>query len=187
MSRRILPSLAAALLLPALLRPAPAAAAEPAKAPVPPLHGGVVTATDGHAFETLVAQDGLHVWLYTDESAPAMVGRAGGSATLKLPDGGARELTLAVKAPVKDAPGTYFGPMHAEVVQTTPGTCEPCGGMVLFQQDELFGAADLQGVDLAKVAAQVRLAGLKGQPKEATFSPAFPRPDGKAATAGKGR
>lgn len=182
-------ALAVALLLlaPALAAAAEGAATAAAKPLVPPLHGGTVTTAATHVFETLVAADGLHVWLYTDESAPAMVGRAGGTATLKLPDGSTRDLTLAVKAPVKDAPGVYFCPMHAEVVQKTPGQCEPCGGMVLFQQDELFGASDLKGIDPAGVTAQLRLTGLKGQPKEASFSPAFPGPDGKAGAKAKGR
>lgn len=171
-----------ALLLVALVAPAAIAATLP-----PPQHGGTVTAAAAHVFESLLAPDGLHVWLYTDESAPAMVGRAGGTATLKLPDGATREVTLTVRAPQPDAPGVYFCPMHAEVVQKTPGKCEPCGGMVLFQQDELFGASDLKGLDAAQVTAQVRLTGLKGQPKEATFSPAFPRPAGKAAKGAKGK
>jgi hypothetical protein len=177
----------AAVLASLLLLPALAVGATPAATLPPPQHGGTVTEAAAHVFESLVASDGLHVWLYTDESAPAMVGRAGGTATLKLPDGATREVTLVVRAPQPDAPGVYFCPMHAEVVQKTPGKCEPCGGMVLFQQDELFGASDLKGFDPAKVAAQVHLTGLKGQPKEATFSPAFPRPAGKAAKDAKGK
>lgn len=161
----------------------PATAAETL---VAPLHGGTLTETEASIFETVIARDGLHVWFHTDEKAPAMVGRAGGTATLRLPDGQVREVTLVLRAPAADAPGVYFCPMHPEVVQRAPGKCEPCGGMVLFHQDELFGAADLAGVEPATVTAQVRLTGLKGRQKEATFSPAFPRPDGKAAAAAQG-
>ena len=163
-----------------------AAAAEAAPLTAP-LHGGAVSESNGHVFESVLAADGLHVWFYTDENAPAMVGSAAGSASLKLADGKVREVALARRdAPAPDQ-GVFFCPMHAEVVRTAPGQCEPCGGMKLFHQDELFGAADLKGVDLGAVAAQVRVTGLKGKQKEASFSPAFPRPDGKAAPHAQGR
>ncbi len=174
------------LLAGAWLVSGPAAAQSPAPLTAP-LHGGVVTETESHVFETTLARDGVHVRFFTDERAPAMIGRATGSASLKLPDGQVREVTLALRAPGADGPGVYFCPMHAEVVQKTPGECEPCGGMVLFHQDELFGAVDLTGLDLSAVTAQVRLNGLKGRQKEATFSPAFPQPDVKAAPQDPGK
>lgn len=161
---------------------ASSAPAAPAPAvPTAPLHGGVVIETEQHVFETLVDRQGIHVWFHTDEKAPAMVGRAAGTATLRLPDGQVREVSLAPRTPAAGGAGVYFCPMHPEVVQDAPGKCEPCGGMVLFHQDELFGAIDLGGQDPAAVTAQVRVTGLKGRQKEASFSPAFPRPDGKAA------
>jgi hypothetical protein len=165
----------------------PATAADVPAALTAPLHGGGVTEAESHVFETSLTREGLHVWFHTEERAPAMVGRASGTATLKLPNGQVREVALTLRVPAADGPGVYFCPMHAEVVQKTPGRCEPCGGMVLFHQDELFGTADLAGVDLAGVTAQVRVTGLKGRRKEATFSPAFPLPDVKAApqTTGK--
>lgn len=169
----LLPAACAALLAASTA----AVAAEPLTAP---LHGGVLTEQDGRVFESLVDREGLHVWFHTDEKAPAMAGRAGGTATLRLPGGGTREVTLALRAPAAGGAGVYFCPMHAEVVQKSPGKCEPCGGMVLFHQDELFGAADLAGTDPREVTAQVRLTGLKGARKEASFSPAFPAPVGKA-------
>ncbi|MBK7045143.1 MAG: hypothetical protein IPH48_01165 [bacterium] len=162
----------------------PAAAAD---ALIAPLHGGTVTETEAHVFEAAIARDGIHVWFHTDERAPAMIGRAGGSATLRLPDGKVQEVALSLRTPAADDPGVFFCPMHAEVVQTTPGKCEPCGGMILYHQDELFGAFDLSKVELSKVTAQVRVTGLKGRQKEATFSPVFPRPDGKAEAAAQGR
>ena len=162
----------------------PAAAAEALMAP---LHGGTVTETEAHVFETAIARDGIHVWFHTDERAPSMIGRAGGSATLRLPDGRVQEVALSLRTPATGDPGIFFCPMHAEVVQTTPGKCEPCGGMILYHQDELFGAFDLSKVELSKVTAQVRVTGLKGRQKEATFSPVFPRPDGKAEAAAQGR
>lgn len=177
-------------LLPAVLAAALSAAAITAVAAEPlvaPLHGGVLVESDAHVFETLVDREGLHVWLHTDEKAPAMVGRTAGTATVKLPNGDVREVTLAPRTPAGDAGGVFFCPMHAEVVQTEPGKCAPCGGMVLFHQDELFGAIDLKGADPREVTAQVRLTGLKGRQKEASFSPAFPAPDGKAGQASAGK
>lgn len=163
------------------------ASADSPEALTAPLHGGTVSEAGSHVFESALAADGLHVWFYTDERAPAMVGHAGGTATLKLPDGQLREVTLAQRAPEAEAAGVYFCPMHAEVVQKTPGKCEPCGGMVLFHQDELYGAVDLKGVNLSEVSTQVRLTGLKGKEKEVSFTSAFPLPDGKAAPEAAGK
>ncbi len=177
----------AVILVATLLAAAPVRAASTPDSVTAPLHGGAVIEAGAHVFETALARDGVHVWFYTDERAPAMAGRAAGAATLKLPDGQVREVPLVLRAAPADGPGTYFCPMHAEVVQTRPGTCEPCGGMILFHQDELFGAIDLAGLDPGAVTAQVRLTGLKGPQKEATFSSVFPRPDGKAAAPATGR
>jgi hypothetical protein len=167
------------LLAVAALAAGPAAAQSPSPLTAP-LHGGLVTETESHVFETALTRGGVHVWFFTDERAPALIASAAGTASLKMPDGQLREVALKLKAPGADGPGVYFCPMHAEVVQKTPGKCEPCGGMVMFHQDELFGATDLAGVDLAAVTAQIRLNGLKGRRNEATFSPAFPQPDVKA-------
>jgi hypothetical protein len=158
-----------------------AVAAAAAPATTAPLHGGAVTATKAHAFETLVTPQGVRVFLYTDELAPAMVEKATGTAKLALPDGRTLEVPLKAHQPAAGEPISYFCPMHAEVVRDAPGKCELCGGMVLFVQDHLFGAADLGGVDLAGVSALIRVSGLRGVEKEATFTPAFPTPDGKAA------
>lgn len=151
-----------------------------------PLHGGSVVATPSQAFETVLAPDGILVFLHTDGLAPAMVEHAAGTAQLALPDGRTLEVELAVREPADGRPTTYFCPMHTEVVQDGPGRCEPCGGMILYAQDHLFGPADLAGVDLAGVQAMIRITGLRGAQKSATFSPAFPTPAGKAGQATKG-
>lgn len=180
----------ASVLTIALLAALPAAATGTNDALTAPLHGGTVTETDTHTFETTVAGDGVHIWFFTDERAPAMAGRATGTATLKLPDGQTREVPLAVRTPTAGGPGVYFCPMHAEVVRKAPGRCEPCGGMILFHQDELFGAVDLTGLelpDLAAITAQIRLTGLQGRSHEAAFSPAFSLPDGKVTSHGTGK
>jgi len=156
------------------------AAAVAGPATTAPLHGGVVTATRTHVFETVLAADGVHIYLFTDEKAPAMVERATGTAHLSLPDGRTVEVALTARKPAEGAAAVYFCPMHTEVVQDHPGECNLCGGMTLFTQDDLFGPADLAGVDLAKVQAMIRITGLRGPEKDATFSPAFSTPAEKA-------
>ena len=158
-----------------------------AAAPVTaPLHGGVVSTTKAHAFETLITAQGVRVFLYTDELAPAMVEKAAGTATLALPGGRTLELPLKARQPAAGEPTSYFCPMHAEVVRDAPGKCELCGGMTLFVQDHLFGAADLAGVDPAAVSALIRVTGLRGGEKEASFAPAFSQPEEKAGPARAG-
>jgi hypothetical protein len=152
-----------------------------AAAPVTaPLHGGAVSTTKAHAFETLITPQGVRVFLYTDELAPAMVEKATGTAKLALPGGRTLEVPLKARQPAAGEPTSYFCPMHAEVVRDAPGKCELCGGMTLFVQDHLFGAVDLADVDVAAVSALIRVTGLRGGEKEATFAPAFSKPEVKA-------
>ncbi len=175
-------AVAAVAILPLL-----AVAAGAGSATVAPLHGGAVTATKAHAFETLITPQGVRVFLYTDESAPAMVEKATGTAKLALPDGRTLDVPLKTRQPAGGEPTAYFCPMHAEVVRDAPGKCELCGGMVLFVQDHLFGAADLGAVDPAAVTALIRVSGLRGAEKEATFTPAFSTPDEKAGAVQAGQ
>jgi hypothetical protein len=155
-----------------------AAAAE--QATTAPLHGGAVNQTKNHVFETVVAKDGIRVYLYTDEKAPAMVEKATGKAMLKLPGGKSVEVNLVREIPGTSEKAVYFCPMHPEVVQGAPGECKLCGTMKLFQQDRLFGKADLSGVAAQDLSALIRISGMRGREKEATFTPAFRTPDRKA-------
>ncbi len=159
---------------------APAHGAEPVL--TAPLHGGVLNSTKGHVFETVLAADGIHVYLYTEAKAPELVEKAKGTAMLKLPGGKSLEVKLAPREPAEGERTAYFCPMHPEVVQMTPGECEPCNGMILYKQDRLFGAANLAGVKAEQVTAMVRLTGLSGRVKDATFTPAFRAPERKAGT-----
>lgn len=143
-------------------------------------HGGIISVTKGHAFETVVAPHGIRVYLYTDEHAPAMVEKATGQATLSLPGDKTVTVKLGQEIPGDKEPATYFCPMHAEVVRDKPGECEPCGGMKLFKQDRLSGQVDLSKVALGEVKAMIRVTGMRGAEKEATFTPAFRTPDRKA-------
>ncbi|HOX26904.1 MAG TPA: heavy metal-binding domain-containing protein [Candidatus Krumholzibacteria bacterium] len=183
-SRRIHPR---ALLIAAACCGTAAAAAAAQTQATAPLHGGTVTTTRAHAFETVLAADGLRVFLFTGELAPAMVEKARGTAHLALPGGRSVEVALAPREPAEGEAITYFCPMHAPIVQSEPGECKICGGMVLYEQDYLFAAVDLAGVDPAAVKAMVRITGLRGAEKEATFSPAFPTPARKAGPEGTGK
>lgn len=152
-----------------------AATADPA-AITAPLHGGAVTKTAAGLFETALAADGVRVWFYSAKGSPMGVEKAGGKASLKLPDGRSLDLTLAARQPAKSEAAIYYCPMHAEVVQREPGKCKLCGGMNLYTQDYLFAAADLAKVAPSAVTAQIRLTGLDGAQKEATFAPIFTAP-----------
>ena len=109
-----------------------------------------------------------------------MVEKATGLATISLIDGKTVTVKLASEAPGEKEPATYFCPMHAEVVRDKPGECELCGGMKLFKQDRLSGQADLSKVKLDGLKATIRVSGMRGAEKEATFTPAFRAPDRKA-------
>ncbi len=146
-----------------------------------PLHGGAVTKTNAGVFETTLAADGVRVWFYSSAGAPAGVEKAAGKAGLKLPDGRSLDLTLAARKPAASEAAVYYCPMHTEVVQREPGKCNLCGGMNLYTQDYLFAAADLAKVAPNKVTAQIRLTGLTGAHREATFTPSFTAPPAGAA------
>ena len=147
---------------------------------VAPLHGGVVNATQSYVFETVVSNDGLRVYLYTKAKTPAMVDKATGKAMLKLPGGKSMEVNLVHEVPDTTDAVVYFCPMHPEVVQDMPGKCDLCRGMVLYEQDRLFAKADLSGLKPEDLSAMIRVSGLRGREKEATFTPAFRMPDRKA-------
>ena len=154
--------------------------ASTAAATTAPLYGGALSTTQAHVFETVVSADGIRVYLYTDELAPAMVEKATGTAVLKLPGGRSVEVKLVTQKPADEKTGVFFCPMHPEVVQDRPGECEPCRGMILYHQDALFGKADLAGVKPEELSATIRVKGLRGREKEVTFAPAFRTPERKA-------
>ena len=151
-----------------------------------PLFGDTLTRTNGHPIETLITPQRVPLYIYTDDLAPANVEKATGTVKLRLPDGRMLDVVLKRRDPAAGEPTSYFCPMHPSVVRGEPGKCELCGGMVLYVQDHLFGAADLKGVDPAKVSAMIRVTGLGGAEKEATFAPAFSTSDKKAGTTNSG-
>ena len=152
-----------------------------------PLYGGAVSKTRSHVFETQLMPDGVRIWFYSDKAAPANVEKSGGTADLKLPDGRNLKLALSPRQPTAKEPGVYFCPMHADVVERKPGECGTCGGMKLYTQDYLFGAADLAGVAPSGVVARIRLTELAGDEKEVTLTPTFPKDGGNGTQHKTGR
>lgn len=183
-ARRVL---ASAATLAAIATVAPFASVQAEEAAVTaPLHGGTVSTTQTRAFETVVKPDGIRVYLFTDELAPAMVEKATGTAMLKLPGGKSIEVKLTAQKAADEKTGVFFCPMHPEVVQGQPGKCDPCQGMILYHQDHLFGPANLAGIKPEEIAATIRVTGLRGREKEATFAPAFRTPERKAGNGESG-
>jgi hypothetical protein len=135
-----------------------------------PLHGGVLSTVDTGRFETVFALEGLQVYVYTEEGAPAMVEAATGKAVVTVAGGRSVEVPLAMEIPTAKEPAVYFCPMHPEVVRTRPGVCDKCGGMRLYTQNRLAGRIDLSQAKRGSVTADVALRGLSGKVKEARFS-----------------
>ena len=135
-----------------------------------PLHGGAVTSTAVHRFESVLSPKGLFVYAYKSTGAPMMTAPATGTATLRWPDGATKELTLTEEDPSAGEPAIYFCPMHQEVVRSVPGVCELCGGMVLYTQDRLAGRVDLTRVGPTAIQATIRLTNLSPNEPQVEFT-----------------
>jgi hypothetical protein len=135
-----------------------------------PLHGGVLKSVDQDRFETVFTAAGLQVYLYTQEGAPAMVQGATGKTLVTFAGGKSVEVPLVMEIPSGKEPAVFFCPMHPEVVQTRPGICEKCGGMILYTQNRLSGRVDLSRAKPGSVTAVVTLQGVTGRRKDAVFS-----------------
>ncbi len=148
------------------------------------LHGGSVTMTEQHHFETVFTPDGIRIYEYTGEQAPAMVNKtAAGTVKLVYKDGKTEEIPLVSEAPAKGEKAVYFCPMHANVVKTEPGVCDQCGGMTLFTQNRLFAKADLSKAEPGSLQAIVHITGLKGSEPEVTFTETNAAPAAPTASA----
>jgi len=134
------------------------------------LHGGKLIETAAGNFETVLSADGIRVYFYTAEKAPAMVEGQTGSVVLKVAGGASHEVPLIPEAPGEKESIVHFCPMHPEVVQMTPGECDLCGGMILYEQNRLFGKADLSQAKPGAVTAEIKIRGLPGKMKEVRFS-----------------
>ncbi len=158
------------------------------------LHGGQVSMTKQHHFETVFAPDGIRVYIYTDLQAPAMVEGAKGAVTLTFKDGKKKAVPLAIETPAADEKAVYFCPMHTDVVQMEPGECKLCGGMKLFTQDRLFAKVDLSKVEPGTLTAIFSISGLAGSEPQVMFTehsgkpvapPTEAKPEGQAPASGK--
>lgn len=138
------------------------------------LHGGQVSMSKAHHFETVFLPTGIAVYTYSMKQAPLMAGKAKGTVRLKYKDGASKVISLAVKAPAAGEEAVYFCPMHEQVVQMEPGECELCQGMKLYKQDFLFGAIDLSKIAPGSFKAVVEISKLesKDEPK-AVFTESF--------------
>ncbi len=137
------------------------------------LHGGQVTMTKDHHFETVFSDDGIRVFFYTDTQAPMMVKKASGKAILKFKDGKSVDISLVRGEPAEDDPAVHFCPMHEDVVQSKTGVCTHCGGMKLFVQDFLYAKADLSGIDPESMKASFAIDGLAGDEPSVAFTETY--------------
>ena len=133
------------------------------------LHGGHVSMTQAHHFETVFAPDGIRVYMYAEDQTPLPMDKVSGTVTIKEKQGGSRELKLGANVVKKGEKAVYFCPMHDSPPQMAPGKCHTCG-MTLVLQGGLFGAADLSKAEPGTVKALVHLTGLEGKEKEVTFT-----------------
>jgi hypothetical protein len=139
-------------------------------------HGGDVSMTKVHHFETVFAPDGIRIYLYTEEQAPELLDTAKGTATLMFKDGTSKEIPLSVGDPAPGEKTVYFCPMHSDVVQMEPGICTKCGKMELYVQNRLFGAYDLSKVAPGTMKAFIKVKGLGGDEPEVSFASAYKAP-----------
>ena len=147
------------------------------------LHGGHVTMTKAHHFETLFGPDGVRIYIYSADQNPLPIGKAIGTVTISDKTGAAQEIKLVTNTPKEGEKVVYFCEMNDTPPQMAPGKCSTCG-MKLIPQAGLFGAADLSKAEPGNVKAVVHLTGLDGVEKEVTFTEAniakkadAPKPD----------
>lgn len=150
-------------------------------------HGGQMTQTTQHSFETVFASDGIRVYVYTKEHVPMMVEGLAGTATLKFNAGVFRKVALAAESPKDGEPTVYFCPMHPASVQMEPGVCVECGGMNLYAQDRLRANVDLTKFESAVMRVVFEIKGLPEGEREVAFTAAHRVPVGGKGIAPKAR
>lgn len=133
------------------------------------LHGGQVTMTQAHHFETLFAPDGVRVYMYSTEQNPLPMGKVSGTVTIKDSSGKAQEVKLVPNIPKEGEPVVYYCTMYDSPPQMTPGKCPKCG-MTLVPQGGLFAAADLSKAKPGTIKTVVHITGLVGKEPEVTFT-----------------
>jgi len=136
------------------------------------LHGGQVSTSRQHAFETLFARDGIRVFLYSADLNPMPVGRATGSVRFEFKDGSTTEVPLLPRKPLPGEPAVYYCSMHPQHAQAQPGVCPECG-MDLIPQWSLAGKADLSRATRGEMKAVITVTGMPGGEPAATFTESY--------------
>jgi hypothetical protein len=146
--------------------------------PEPPFgpHNGIVTKAQAYLFETVLAPDGILVYLFDLNMAPLMMQRLKATATVTRAGSVVPGIPLELDSPKEGEKILYFCPMHPPVAQMEPGKCEPCGGMDLIPQDRLRGKIELPA---GAVTAAITIQGLKGSKTDAVFTVVRPAPTAK--------
>jgi hypothetical protein len=133
------------------------------------LHGGRVSTTRQHCFETVFDPEGVRVFLYAADQNPMPVGKARGTVRFEFKDGSTTEVPLLPEKPKEGEPAVYYCSMHPDVVQKEPGSCPKCG-MNLIPQYSLAAKADLAKAKQGDVKAVITVRGLPGEEPSATFT-----------------
>ena len=141
------------------------------------LHGGQVSTSRLHCFETLFDPRGIRVFLYSADFNPMPVGQARGTVRFEFRDGSTTEVPLLPQKPREGEAAVYYCSMHPEVVQREPGTCPKCS-MNLITQYSLAGAADLAKGRHGGMKAVISVRGLPGDEPAATFTESATGPRG---------
>jgi hypothetical protein len=136
-------------------------------------HGGLVSMTKQHHFETVFSPDGIRIYRYSGSQVPMQVQKAEGAVTLKFKDETKKEIPFTPVMPDENETTVYFCPGHPEATQMEPGICEACGTMKLMTQDYLFAEADLSNVKPGSMKAVVHIKGMTGSEPEVLFTEAF--------------
>jgi hypothetical protein len=137
------------------------------------LHGGQVTMTEQHHFETVFAPDGVRIYLYGRSQVPMASGKATAKVGLRYQDGSTAEIEAKRVEPKEGEPTAYFCPGHPDATQMEPGICAQCGTMELMKQDYLFAPVDLSEVKPGTLKATVRVSAMSGEEAEAVFTETY--------------
>lgn len=133
------------------------------------LHGGKVTMTQGHHFETLFAPDGIRIFMYSANQNPLIMDEVTGTVAVEDGSGKGVEMKLVPIVLKEGEPTVYFCTMNDTPPQMKPGKCPKCG-MALVPQMGLFAPMDLSTAKPGSVKAVVHLTGLQGKEKDVTFT-----------------
>jgi len=136
------------------------------------LHGGQVTMTRAHWFETVFTPQGLELYFYDEEQIPSFVYWAKGTVEFTFAQGEPRTVEFE-KVDPEEGDVVWFCPMHAQSTQREPGICKACGGMKLLAQDRLIARTDLSGVKPGTMKATMKLERMRRPELRTVFTEQF--------------